>query len=103
MRESRGPIAGVGGGGKGGRGREGRKSVGGWLAAITDVDATAWPSRPALPGREGLGVGAAEALGGLQQDELGGAVGIGGNVRIPEPDDAPAPRFEIYRPSIVIG
>ena len=43
-------------------------------------------------------MGAAEALGGLRQNKLGGPVGIGDNVRIPQSDDAPTLSLEICRP-----
>ena len=42
--------------------------------------AIAWPSYTPLPGREGMGVGAAEALGGGRQNMLGRTVGIGEHV-----------------------
>src|SRR5687767_14889699 len=44
-------------------------------------------SRSPLPGREGPGVGAAEALGGLQQDRLGDAFGVLVHFAVPEADD----------------
>ena len=42
-------------------------------------------------------MGAAEALGGFQQNVFGGAVGIGENVGIPKSDDAPTVVLEIRR------
>src|SRR3546814_9254436 len=56
-----------------------------------------------LPGREGLGVGAAEALGGLREQKFGCALGVGNDLRIPEADDAPAHAFQIGGPFRVIG
>lgn len=35
-------------------------------------------------------MGAAEALGGFEEDRLRNAVGIGGDVAVPEADDGPA-------------
>jgi hypothetical protein len=46
-------------------------------------------------------VGAAEALGGGQQDVLGSAVGVRENLGIPQADDAPSLRTEIVRPPCV--
>jgi hypothetical protein len=51
-----------------------------------------------LPAREGLGVGAAEALGSPQQDHLDHPVDILDHVGIPEPDDSPPSPFEEPRP-----
>lgn len=48
-----------------------------------------------LPGREGLGVGTAEALGGFLKDVLHGAVRIGEYLGIPQSQHAPALRLEI--------
>jgi hypothetical protein len=39
-------------------------------------------------------VGAAEALGGLEQDRLGDAVGIFADLAVPEADHGPAPLFK---------
>ena len=47
-------------------------------------------------------MGAAEALGGLQQNVLGSAVGIGEHVGIPQPNNAPATAGEMRRSSLVI-
>ena len=42
-----------------------------------------------------MGVGAAEALGGGQQNVLGGRIRIGEHVRVPQTDHAPAERLQI--------
>ena len=47
-------------------------------------------------------MGAAEALGGLQQNILGGSVGISQHVGIPQANDGPASAPEIYRPPLII-
>jgi len=48
-------------------------------------------------------VGAAEALGGLQQNVLGSAVWIAEHVRIPETNDTPIVFGEVGRPPLIIG
>ena len=48
-------------------------------------------------------MGAAEALGGLQQNVLGSAVRIAEYVRIPETNDAPTVFGEVGRPPLIIG
>jgi len=47
-------------------------------------------------------VGAAEALGGLQQNILGSAVGIGEDVGIPQANDTPTVFGQICRPPRII-
>ena len=47
-------------------------------------------------------MGAAEALGGLQQNVLGSPIGIGQHIRIPQPNNTPATADEIRRSSLVI-
>ena len=47
-------------------------------------------------------MGAAEALGGLQQNVLGGAVGIGEHVGIPQTNDSPATASQKRRSQLVI-
>lgn len=56
------------------------------LAGITRVRS---PSSP-LPEREGLGVGSAEALGGLHQYVSSRLIGVAEHIRVPEPDHRPA-------------
>ena len=51
-----------------------------------------------LPGREGLGVGAAETLGGGVQNQPNAAVGVRQDVRVPETKNAPALAFQISIP-----
>jgi hypothetical protein len=46
-------------------------------------------------------VGAAEALGGSQQDRLDNAFRIGADIRIPEADDCPTGSLEIACPTQV--
>ncbi len=52
-----------------------------------------------LPGREGLGVGAAEALGGLRQNMLGGTLRVREHVGVPKSKDPPTFGFQIFRTS----
>lgn len=47
-------------------------------------------------------MGAAEALGGLVEDELCGSGGIAKNVAVPETNDAPALSFEVSSSLCVI-
>ena len=49
---------------------------------------------PSLPGREGLGVGAAEALGGSIHDRLKYPLGVIVQLVVPNADDGPAFRPE---------
>ena len=51
-------------------------------------------SRSPLPGREGLGVGAAEALGGSTHDRLKHALGVLIELIVPDAEDCPALRFK---------
>lgn len=43
-----------------------------------------------LPGREGLGVGAAEALGGSCEDRFSGADRVFSHIAVPYAEDGPA-------------
>ena len=61
------------------------------------VSAMTWPPASPLPGREGLGVGPAEALGGLRQNVLGGPLGVGVHVAVPQPNDTPTKRLKRRR------
>ncbi len=47
-------------------------------------------------------MGAAEALGGLQQKVLGSTVGIGEDIGVPQTDQAPTALDEICRPPLII-
>ena len=62
---------------------------------------TAFTPLSPLPGREGLGVGAAEALGGFEEDGLGHTVGILVHFAVPEADDGPSFLLEETGPGFV--
>src|SRR3546814_13868152 len=61
------------------------------------------PLAPPLPGRGGLGVGAAKALGGLPNNYFHDAIDIGLHFAIPKSDHPPAKGLQIFGPSRVIS